>query len=66
MSPLDQNPYLVAGSAGENCETTRLLTGNVPLSFSNEDIEKKLVGMVCTLASKLKYECDRDANGKLT
>ena len=58
VSPLDKNPYLVTGNAGENCETTRLVIGNVQLSFSNEDIEKKIAAIGCTLASKLKYECD--------
>ena len=66
MSVWDKNPYIVHDDNGEEVPTTRLLISDIPLSYSNEDIQKALEAIGCKLMSKLIYECDRDKNRCLT
>jgi hypothetical protein len=64
----DDNPFLVRGNNGDGHEltTTKVIVSNIPISFSNLEIENALVSLGCKPASKLIEECDRDVNGRLT
>ena len=63
----DKNPFIVRTLQGEReAPTTKLIIGNLPISYSNEDIERKLVQIGCEPHSKLLMERDRDEKGGLT
>ena len=64
----DKNPYLVRSLDGKEEETpaTKVIIGNVPISFSDQEILKSVQELGCTLRSKLILERDRDEKGKLT
>ena len=64
----DKNPYLVRSLDGKEEETpaTKVIVGNVPISFSDQEILKSVQELGCTLRSKLILERDRDEKGKLT
>lgn len=67
ISPFDKNPYIVRTPEGvTESRTTKLIIGNLPLSYSNEEIERKLSQLGCESHSKLMMERDRDENGGLT
>lgn len=66
VSLADKNPFVVWGSAGEEIPSTRVVISDIPLSYTNSEIEGALIKMGCHLMSRLKYEFDRDTNGKLT
>jgi len=61
-----QNPFLINRNTGEEKQTTKLIIGDVPLSFSDEEILKSLDNMGCKIVSKLFFERDRDERGQLT
>ena len=62
----DKNPYLVRSLDGkeEETPTTKVIVGNVPISFSDQEILKSVRELGCTLRSKLILERDlmRKAN----
>ena len=64
----DKNPYLVRSLDGKEEETpaTKVIVGNVPISFSDQEILKSVQELGCTLRSKLILERDRDEKAKLT
>lgn len=62
----DTNPYQLFNSNGNEVPTTRVVIGDVPLSCSNDDINDALLKLGCSIHSQIKYELDRDGNGKLT
>ena len=67
ISPNDKNPFIVRTPEGEKeAPTTKLIIGNLPISYSNQDIETKLRQLGCELQSKMMMERDRDENGGLT
>ena len=47
-------------------KTTKVIIGNLPISYSNEEIERKLIQIGCQPHSKLMMESDRDDRGGLT
>ena len=66
MNPFDKNPYIVKTPDGEKEEqTTKLIIANLPISYSNDEIERKLVQLGCKPQSKLMMERDRDERGGL-
>ena len=64
----DKNPYPVRSLYGKEEETpaTKVIVGNVPISFSDQEMLKSVQELGCTLRSKLILERDRDEKGKLT
>ena len=64
----DKNPYLVRSLDGKEEETpaTKVIVGNVPISFSDQEILKSVQELGCTLRSKLILQRARDEKGKLT
>lgn len=59
VNPFDKNPYIVKTPDGKKeVQTTKLIIGNLPISYSNDEIERKLV--------QLMMERDRDERGSLT
>ena len=67
MNPFDKNPYIVKTPDGEKeVQTTKLIIGNLPISYSNDEIERKLLQLGCEPQSKLMMERDRDERGGLT
>lgn len=67
ITPFDKNPNIVTTESGDKeIPTTKVIVGGVPISFSNEEIEKRLCHLGCKLRSKLMMEKDRDENGGLT
>ncbi len=67
VNPFDKNPYIVKTPDGEKeVQTTKLIIGNLPISYSNDEIERKLVQLGCEPQSKLMMERDRDERGGLT
>ena len=57
MNPFDKNPYIVKTPDGEKEEqTTKLIIANLPISYSNDEIERKLVQLGCKPQSKLMME----------
>lgn len=65
ITPYDKNPFIVAHSKDQPI-ATKVLIGGVPLSYSDREIEGKLVAIGCKLRSKLLLERDRDERGGLT
>ena len=64
ISPTDKNPFIVRTPQGEKeVPTTKVIIGNLPISYSNQDIEAKLLQLGCELQSKILMERDRDDNG---
>ena len=55
-----------ANGGDREIATTKLFVGNIPLSFSNEDITKAVNKLGLQLRSKLFDERGRDDPGKLT
>ena len=68
MTVKDKNPYLVRSLDGkeEEIPATKVIIGNIPISFSDQEILKSVQELGCTLRSKLILERDRDKKGKLT
>jgi len=67
ISPSDKNPFIVRNDeGGAEVPTTKLVIGNLPLSYSNEEIMRKLEQIGCDPHSKLMMEKDRDERGGLT
>lgn len=62
----DKNPFAVWAKSGEEVPTTRVVVSDIPMSYTNVEIEEALLKMGCKLMSQLKDEYDRDSNGKLT
>lgn len=69
-----RNPYIVRESPNdpigdrstEQPPSTKLIIGNVPLSFSDTELLQAVKQLGATVLSKLIAERDRDALGKLT
>ena len=73
VSVKDKNPFVVrAPNSGdddgrdENPPSTKLIIGNVPLSFSDTELLQSVKQLGVTIFSRLISERDRDENGKLT
>ena len=67
VNPFYKNPYIVKTPDGEKeVQTTKLIIGNLPISHSNDEIERKLVELGCEPQSKMMMERDRDERGGLT
>lgn len=67
VNPFDKNPYIVRTPQGEGeVQTTKVIIGNLPMSYSNDEIERKLIQLGCEPHSKLMMERDRDERGGLT
>ena len=63
----DKNPFILEDiSDMEEQQTTRLVIGQIPLSYSSEDIEKAVKATGVKMVSKMKDEHDRDEKGQLT
>jgi len=64
----NENPFIVRRPDGSAVEqpSTRVVIGNVPLSYSDEEILKAIKALGCELRSQLFAERDRDDKGKLT
>jgi hypothetical protein len=62
----DDNPFLVRGNEGQEIKSTKVIISNIPISFSNREIENALISLGCKPSSKLIEECDREDNGRLT
>jgi len=63
--PKDKNPFVVEGG-NEETPTTKLIIGNVPMSYNNEDILSVLEKNKVKARSGMYDERGRDENGKLT
>ena len=59
------NPFLMRDT-GVKIESTRLTIGDIPLSYSNKDIEDNLLSRGCKPLWALKYELERDEASQLT
>lgn len=77
VSFLARNPFMVqvprsyrssgrSWRQGAQVPTTRLIISNMPLSFSDTEIQQALNHINVVFCSKLIQEYDRDANGKMT
>lgn len=67
VTPCDKNPFIIRTSAGEReVKTTRLTVGNIPISYSNSEIEEMIVKLGGKPRSALFMERDRDDSGHLT
>ena len=68
VTPKDKNPFIVVDNKGEReIPATRLTIGNLPLSFSNEEISKYISKLPSVnVRSSLMEERARDDSGKLT
>ena len=67
--PNDKNPFVVCAENGQEREipSTRLTIGNIPLSFSNEEILKSIEqSSDIKTRSRLMDERARDEKGKLS
>ena len=63
----ETNPFILYSTNGETVDTTRVLISDIPLSFSDDEIEGALKKLGCHFMSPLKHELDRDAvSGKLS
>ena len=63
----DKNPFIIRESdEGSVQETTRLVVGQIPLSYSNEDILKSVQALGVKIMSQMQDEHDRDERGQLT
>ena len=64
----ERNPYNTTTKDGSITEkpSTKVIIGNVPLSFDHEEISKALQSLGCELRSQLFEERDRDSSGRLT
>ena len=61
MNPFDENPYIVKTPDGEKeVQTTKHIIGNLPIGYSNDEIERKLVQLRCEPQSKLMMERNGD------
>ena len=64
---LDKNPFIVRTKEGDaEIKTTKLTIGNIPISYSNKEIEETILKLGCKPQSKLYMERDRDERGGLT
>ena len=59
----DKNPFIVQASDGKEIPTAKLIIGNIPLSYSNDEREGTLVTLGCRSRSKMLVERDRDEGG---
>ena len=60
MTTHGKNPFIVQASNGKEIPTAKLIIGNIPLSYSDEEIEGTLVKLGCKPRSKMLVERDRD------
>ena len=60
-----KNPFSIRGSDAES-PSTRLTISNLPFSYSNEAVERNLIGLGLKLRSNINMEKARDPNKKLT
>lgn len=58
------NPY--SHSAGERMDSIKITIKDIPLSYSNADVEAFLKGLGAKLQGQVQYCKARDSNGKLT
>ena len=56
----DKNLFIVQASDGKEIPTAKLIIGNIPLSYSNDETEGTLVTHGCKPRSKMLMERDRD------
>lgn len=61
-----RNPFLTRGTEGQDVPVTKLYVGNVPISYSDEEITKGLEKIGVKMLSKLDMERVRGPDGKLT
>ena len=61
----ERNPHL-RGDVDDDAPSTKLNIDNLPFSFSNDAIDRKLVDMNIKIRTKIKMECDKDENGHMT
>ena len=63
MELLDKNPFIL----GDQTEklATKVLTGSIPLSCMNNEVEEALRKTGCELRSMLRSDLARDRGGKL-
>ena len=74
LSVLERNPFITNPSAGDPAgdredgqpPSTKLIIGNIPLSFADSELIQAVKAMGVTSLSKLVAERDRDSDGKLT
>ena len=59
----DKNLFIVQASDGKEIPTAKLIIGNIPLSYSNDEREGTLVTLGCRSRSKMLVERDRDEGG---
>ena len=64
MELLDKNPFMLNDQTEKL--TTKVWTGNVPLSCANSEIQEARKKIGCELRSALISEQARDRDGKLT
>ena len=64
MELLDKNPFIL----GDQTEklATKVLTGSIPLSCMNNEVEEAPRKIGCELRSMLRSDLARDRGGKLT
>ena len=63
----DKNPFVIVTANGEEeVKTTKLTVGNLPISFSNKEIEEMIIKLGAKPRSQLFMERDRDESGGLT
>ena len=63
MTTHGKNPFIVQASNGKEIPTAKLIIGNIPLSYSDEEIEGTLVKLGCKSHSKMLMERDLDERG---
>ena len=66
--PNDKHPFVVPYGNGERMiQTTKVIIGNIPLSYSNQEIEEAIIRLPSvTKRSKVFDEKAREENGHLT
>ena len=62
----DKNPFLIRADSGEEVLTTKCVISNIPISYSNQEIEEMIVNLGGKPRSQLLMERDRDDSGQLT
>lgn len=66
ISLLARNPFLLTDDNGDEVEVTRLFIGNIPISFSNEEIGKALKKAGVVARAPIVDEHVRDLAGHMT
>ena len=60
------NPFMIRGYDGEEIPGKKLIISEIPISFSNTELEAVLIRKGLKLGSRLKIKEVRDREGKLT